>query len=109
MGSMEISAGCADVYPSPASCQYLDITDVPLVPGTHTLRVTLNPDVDVAEWAYLNNTDELTIGLEDCGILNCSLIEALPRAALILFGAVLLLAVGWRGRRAYLRGAITQP
>ncbi|HYC53329.1 MAG TPA: lysyl oxidase family protein [Candidatus Binatia bacterium] len=59
-----ISAGCADVYSAGLPCQYVDITDAVLPDGDYTLRVTIDPDGEIAESDETNNTVEvpLTIG-----------------------------------------------
>ncbi len=56
-----ISAGCADVYESDLPCQYVDITDADLAPGTYTLRVTIDPLDQIAEADETNNVAEAPV------------------------------------------------
>ncbi|HSS02155.1 MAG TPA: lysyl oxidase family protein [Kofleriaceae bacterium] len=48
-----LSRGWADVYDIDVACQWLDITDV--VPGTYTLRITVNPEGVIEESDTTNN------------------------------------------------------
>jgi hypothetical protein len=51
-----LTAGCADVYTPQTPCQYIDVTDTPLPPGTYTLRVMIDPDGTITEADETNNT-----------------------------------------------------
>ncbi len=57
--SQGISAGCSDVYAPDLDCQWVDITDV--APGDYTLRVTTNPNAQVPELDYTNNSATVQI------------------------------------------------
>ncbi|HYC01455.1 MAG TPA: lysyl oxidase family protein [Candidatus Limnocylindrales bacterium] len=56
-----ISAGCSDVYASGLPCQYVDITDAAVPDGLYTLRVTVDPDGEIAEASESNNTIEVPL------------------------------------------------
>ncbi|MBL7950461.1 MAG: T9SS type A sorting domain-containing protein [Flavobacteriales bacterium] len=66
-GNMGISAGCADVYGSGTSCNWLDITGVP--EGTYTLVVRTNWDNDPdalgrMESDHFNNWAQVCINID---------------------------------------------
>uniref|UniRef100_A0A8D2JEK7 Lysyl oxidase homolog n=1 Tax=Varanus komodoensis TaxID=61221 RepID=A0A8D2JEK7_VARKO len=48
-----LGPGCYDTYHANIDCQWIDITDVP--PGNYILKVTVNPDLLVAELDFTNN------------------------------------------------------
>ncbi len=58
-----LTAGCADVYAPGTPCQYVDITDLPLPAGTYTLRVTVDPEDQIAEADETNNVTTTTVEL----------------------------------------------
>lgn len=61
--SQGISAGCADVYDASLDCQWVDITNVS--PGDYTLRVTTNPNAQLPELDYTNNSAEVRIRITE--------------------------------------------
>jgi hypothetical protein len=61
--SQGISAGCADVYDATLDCQWVDITDVS--PGDYTLRVTTNPNAQISELDYTNNSASVRIRITE--------------------------------------------
>lgn len=60
--NMGISVGCQDTYHSSLDCQWIDITDVE--DGDFLLNVTTNPNSNVGELNYDNNTAEITVRIE---------------------------------------------
>jgi len=66
-----ITAGCADLYSAGLPCQYVDITDAGLAPGTYTLRITLDPQNAIVEADEADNVVTATFEIEppppDCG------------------------------------------
>lgn len=60
--NMGISVGCEDTYHSGLDCQWIDITDVE--DGDFLLNVTTNPNGNVGELNYENNTAEITVRIE---------------------------------------------
>lgn len=66
-GNMGISAGCADVYGSGTSCNWIDVTGVP--EGTYTLVVRTNWDNDPdalgrTETNHVNNWAQVCINID---------------------------------------------
>jgi len=53
-GNQGISMGWSDIYSSDLPCQFIDVTGV--APGTYTLQVTINPERQLPELRYDNNT-----------------------------------------------------
>lgn len=51
-----LSPGCWDIYPAYLGCQYIEITGVPS--GHYTLRVTADPESEIAEANEANNVIE---------------------------------------------------
>jgi hypothetical protein len=64
--SQGISAGCADVYDAALDCQWVDITDVS--PGDYTLRVMTNPNAQISELDYTNNSAEVRIRITESDV-----------------------------------------
>lgn len=58
-----ITAGCNDLYAKGLPCQYVDITDTPLPDGVYRLRLTLDPENELAESDDSNNTVEVPFTL----------------------------------------------
>lgn len=63
-GFQGISAGCSDVYVEGLPCQYIDVTDAGLAPGSYTLRVVVDPLDRIPEANETNNVTStpVTIG-----------------------------------------------
>lgn len=57
--------GWGDVYGAGLDCQWVDITDV--AAGDYTLRITVNPERDLPESDYDNNTAEIAVSIWDPG------------------------------------------
>jgi len=58
-----ITAGCQDTYGRNLQCQWIDITDVP--DGVYDLVVVTNPDNELVELNYDNNTARVRVVLDD--------------------------------------------
>ena len=58
-----ITVGCQDTYGRNLQCQWIDITDVP--DGLYDLVVVTNPDNELVELNYENNTARVRIQLSD--------------------------------------------
>ena len=54
-----LAAGCWDIYPSYLGCQYIEVTGVPS--GSYTLRVTVDPGLEIAEADETNNVLERAV------------------------------------------------
>jgi hypothetical protein len=62
-----LTAGCADVYSAGLPCQYIDLTDADVPPGTYTLRVTSDPDNRIAETNESNNVATIQVEIGSTG------------------------------------------
>jgi len=60
-GEQGITAGCQDTYSSSLQCQWIDVTDV--ADGDYELIVTTNPDSEIDELDYENNTATVRVRL----------------------------------------------
>jgi len=74
-GEQGISAGCADIYHGNLPCQYLDVTDVSLLHGVHTLRVTLDPDDQIDEADESNNVVTAQVAIDCVAAGTCEVID----------------------------------
>lgn len=72
-GDQGISPGCKDIYLNNLDCQWIDITD--LEPGIYMFRVTINPEMKVAESSFDNNSVNCLIFYDEESIRfsNCTL------------------------------------
>ncbi|MCA9539304.1 MAG: hypothetical protein KC620_10485, partial [Myxococcales bacterium] len=70
-----ITAGCQDTYSRGLQCQWIDITDVD--DGLYELVVTTNPEGDIAELSYDNNSARVRFNLEGDSV---QLADAPPKA-----------------------------
>lgn len=61
-----ISVGCADIYDSSLQCQWIDITGVE--PGQYDVRVTTNPQSNIFELDYSNNSATVRIEIGETDI-----------------------------------------
>lgn len=61
-GNQGITAGCADVYTSGLQCQWIDVTGLP--DGDYDLIVTTNPEQEIPEISYDNNSAQVRVRLQ---------------------------------------------
>ena len=66
-GFQGISVGWADTYSAYLDCQWLDVTDTP--PGDYTLRVAVNPNLDLPEQDYTDNEASAPVTIADWSAL----------------------------------------
>lgn len=57
-----IQAGWADIYDAGLDGQWIDVTDV--APGTYTLVITMNPDQELEEVDYTNNSVSVEVVID---------------------------------------------
>lgn len=62
-GDQGISVGWADNYASSLDCQWIDVTDLP--GGSYTLRVTLDPNLQLVDRDRSNNIVEVIVSLPE--------------------------------------------
>lgn len=72
-GDQGISVGCVDTYHHNIDCQWVDITD--LRPGTYYFKVSVNPELKVAELSYDNNAATCIVHFDyvSAQVYNCTL------------------------------------
>ena len=61
-GNQGITRGCMDIYHSGLQCQWIDVTGLP--DGTYDLIVTTNPEQEIPEISYFNNTATVRVQLQ---------------------------------------------
>jgi lysyl oxidase-like protein 2/3/4 len=72
-GDQGISVGCTDTYLHNIDCQWIDITDIS--PGMYQLKISINPELKVAELSYENNSAlcSLYYNALSAQVWNCTL------------------------------------
>lgn len=72
-GDQGISVGCVDTYHHNIDCQWVDITDIR--PGTYFFKVSVNPELKVAELSYDNNAATCIVHFDyvSAQVYNCTL------------------------------------
>ncbi|XP_052772902.1 lysyl oxidase homolog 3-like isoform X2 [Mya arenaria] len=72
-GHQGISVGCQDSYLADIDCQWIDVTDVK--PGMYTLKIELNPNMNVPEISYENNVARCNLYFNSiqARVYNCSM------------------------------------
>ncbi len=82
-----LAAGCWDIYPSYLGCQYIEITRVPS--GSYTLRVTVDPGLEISEADETNNVIERSVEIRRDGdfdvMLEGGALKILPGRLLRLY------------------------